>query len=163
MSQHVSERSLASRSLDPSAADKASSKQAAKNGTSSSSDKNSVPARKTPSPSPRRHQPEELFDDDTVLSNVEEMLEGFEWRAGAYIGGQQGRGKADEIEKQLVGELKALEAASIHAIMESDDRVAAVTKDIDQAIAELEKMDLLLGMFKTSLNVRLSGETRLAR
>lgn len=57
---------------------------------------------------------EEGFDDDTVLSNVEEMLEGFEWRGGGGSGWASGaiagRGKADEIEKRLVGELKALEA-----------------------------------------------------
>ena len=55
------------------------------------------------------------MDDDTVLTNVEEMLEGFEWRGGALSGGypdRTRRGKADEIEKRLVGELKALEAVS---------------------------------------------------
>ena len=56
------------------------------------------------------------LDDDTVLSNVEEMLEGFEWRGGSGgMGGRHARGgtgKADEIEKRLVGELKALEAVS---------------------------------------------------
>ena len=127
-----------------------------------------VAPKRTPSPTVRRAPPEEQIDDDTVLSNVEEMLEGFEWRAGAYgsmsdsgggmgssSSGRGGRGgKADEIEKQLVGELKALEAASIHAIMESDDRVLNVVKGVDEVLAELEKMDLLLGMFKTSLNVR---------
>lgn len=54
------------------------------------------------------------LDDDTVLSNVEEMLEGFEWRGGQGGSGHArgGTGKADEIEKRLIGELKALEAVS---------------------------------------------------
>lgn len=64
------------------------------------------------------HAVEEMIDEDMVLANVEEMLEGFEWRGGG--GGSSGwggavvkrGGKGDEIEKRLVGELKALEAVS---------------------------------------------------
>ncbi|GAA5913162.1 hypothetical protein JCM6882_005804 [Rhodosporidiobolus microsporus] len=118
-----------------------------------------------------------IVDEETVLSNVEEMLEGFEWRGGlggalngggTYGGGaggggggmgggaggkKEGRSKADEIEKRLVGELKALEAASIHAIMESDDRVTGVIKQLDDALAELDKMELVVGVYKTQLNL----------
>lgn len=66
-----------------------------------------------------------MIDEDTVLANVEEMLEGFEWRSRAESGMSNGSGsvsagamgmgsggKGDEIEKRLVGELKALEAVS---------------------------------------------------
>lgn len=64
---------------------------------------------------------EEVEEEDTVLSNVEEMLEGFEWRPGGGVSGSGSAswngearrgGRADEIEKRLVGELKALEAVS---------------------------------------------------
>ncbi|GAA5845649.1 hypothetical protein JCM5353_001250 [Sporobolomyces roseus] len=113
-------------------------------------------------PQPRRQAtlPDELVDDSTVLTNVEEMLEGFEWRGsvgnyssdGGSGGGGKGR-KADEIEKRLIGELKALEAASIHAIMESDDRVTGVIKHLDDALGELDRMDLLIGLYKTQLNL----------
>lgn len=71
-----------------------------------------------PTPTSRRPSVEEAVDDDTVMSNVEEMLEGFEWRGGmsgsgsGSAGRSSGLGKADEIEKRLVGELKALEAVS---------------------------------------------------
>lgn len=61
----------------------------------------------------RRPSIEEVVDDETVMANVEEMLEGFEWRGG--MGGTasgSGLGKADEIEKRLIGELKALDAVS---------------------------------------------------
>lgn len=67
----------------------------------------------------------DLFDDETVLSNVEEMLEGFEWRGSttssssggrAGMSGGRANGKADEIEKSLVGELKALEAVSFFVL-----------------------------------------------
>lgn len=44
--------------------------------------------------------------------------------------------------------------ASIHAIMESDDRVVGVVKQLDDALAELDKMDLMIGLYKTQLNVR---------
>lgn len=61
----------------------------------------------------------DTIDEETVLANVEEMLEGFEWRGGVSSSGWGGSGhgvmassKADEIEKRLVGELKALEAVS---------------------------------------------------
>ncbi|GAA5888974.1 hypothetical protein JCM5296_002762 [Sporobolomyces johnsonii] len=117
-------------------------------------------------PTPRKPPVEDAIDDATVLSNVEEMLEGFEWRGtvGAYSGSgsggmdggegrKKGRGKADEIEKRLIGELKALEAASIHAIMESDDRVTGVIKHLDDALAELDRMDLMMGLYKTQLNL----------
>jgi len=78
-------------------------------------------------PTPRRQatlaDESNLIDESTILSNVEEMLEGFEWRGsvGHYSGdggsgsggGGFGKGrKADEIEKRLIGELKALEAVS---------------------------------------------------
>lgn len=71
-------------------------------------------------PVARKPKVEDVVDDETVLSNVEEMLEGFDWRAGGAGSGGSGwggavvrtKGKADEIETRLVGELKALEAVS---------------------------------------------------
>jgi len=41
--------------------------------------------------------------------------------------------------------------------MESDDRVTGVIKSLDDALGELERMDLLIGLYKTQLNVRLSN------
>lgn len=37
--------------------------------------------------------------------------------------------------------------------MESDDRVVGVVKQVDDALAELDKMDLMIGLYKTQLNV----------
>lgn len=45
--------------------------------------------------------------------------------------------------------------ASIHAIMESDDRVTAVIKHLDDALLDLDKMDSMIGMYRTQLNVSL--------
>lgn len=38
--------------------------------------------------------------------------------------------------------------------MESDDRVVGVVKQLDDALAELDKLDLMIGLYKTQLNVR---------
>lgn len=86
-------------------------------------------------------------DSDVMLTNVEEMLEGLEW--GAVAHGHS----ADELEKRLLGELNALEAAGIHAIIESDDRVNDVVRYLDNALADLDKMDLMISLYKTHLNV----------
>lgn len=95
-----------------------------------------------------------------MLTNVEEMLEGLEWGAhrstGRGAGGQGpalGQGSADQVEKRLLGELHALEAAGIHAIIESDDRVIDVVKYLDNALAEVDRMDQMLSMYKSHLNV----------
>jgi hypothetical protein len=88
-----------------------------------------------------------LDDSDVMLTNVEEMLEGLEW--GAVAHGHS----ADELEKRLLGELNALEAAGIHAIIESDDRVNDVVRYLDNALADLDKMDLMISLYKTHLNV----------
>ncbi|CAG8778081.1 8682_t:CDS:2, partial [Acaulospora morrowiae] len=59
------------------------------------------------------------YDDDYVkqeelsLMNVSEFLNDFDWK---------GSGNAAALEERLLNELAALEAANIHAIVESDDR-----------------------------------------
>ncbi|BGP68575.1 hypothetical protein NBRC10513v2_001910 [Rhodotorula toruloides] len=123
------------------------------------------PAASTPPIPTRKATTDEALDSETVLSNVEEMLEGFEWRGGlggssmsvggdgSMVAGGKSRSKADEMERRLISELKALEAASIHAIMESDDRVVGVVKQLDDAMAELDKLDLMIGLYKTQLNL----------
>lgn len=109
----------------------------------------------------------ELLDDeeDTTLLNVEEMLEGFEWRnantgnttidpsSGGTIA-LRGKGTADVIEARLLDELAALEAANIHAIIESDDRVNLVVGHMDEALLQLDLMDSMMHAFKAQLNAR---------
>lgn len=69
-----------------------------------------------------------MLDHEAVLSNVEEMLEGFVWRAGERggyggYGGVQAKGSGDEIEKRLMGELKALDAVRLlsHGVSRGTD------------------------------------------
>lgn len=41
--------------------------------------------------------------------------------------------------------------------MESDDRVTTVVKHLDDALAELDKLEGMFGMYKTQLNVSVGG------
>ncbi|SPO39858.1 related to Exocyst complex component Sec3 [Pseudozyma flocculosa] len=100
-------------------------------------------------------------DEDSTLQAVEEMLEGFEWRGiGARhfpdsgLAPATGKGTADVIEARLLDELSALESANIHAIIESDDRVALVVQHMEEALAHLDMMDSMIAGFKVQLNSR---------
>ncbi|ODN76094.1 hypothetical protein L202_06031 [Cryptococcus amylolentus CBS 6039] len=93
--------------------------------------------------------------DDAVLKNVEEMLEGFDWGFGAgAMGGSLERRKkgADAIEGRLLDELLALESANIHAFLESDDRTAQVLGHIDEALMDLEDIDIQITGYRMQLN-----------
>jgi len=107
-----------------------------------------------------------MDESDVMLTNVEEMLEGLEWGAAGSSSGSgsgggsttraggsgHGQGAADQVEKRLLGELNALEGAGIHAIIESDDRVVDVVRYLDNALAEVDRMDQMLSMYKAHLN-----------
>ncbi|EGG07394.1 uncharacterized protein MELLADRAFT_85837 [Melampsora larici-populina 98AG31] len=83
-----------------------------------------------------------------ILANVEEMLEGFEWRMiGTAVEG------VDLIEERLLNELKALDLAEIHAIIENDDRVDLIGKSLDDGLAQLDKMEAMLSLYRTQLNL----------
>lgn len=99
---------------------------------------------------------EEAEDEDATLLAVEEMLEGFEWRGsgGKLFAGSNGKRTADVIEARLLDELSALESANIHAIIESDDRVALVVQHMEEAISHLDMMDSMIAGFKVQLNSR---------
>ncbi len=99
---------------------------------------------------------EEDEDENSTLVAVEEMLEGLEWRNASAkgYGVAAGKGTADMIEARLLDELSALESANIHAIIESDDRVALVVKHMEEALADLDMMDSMIAGFKVQLNAR---------
>ncbi|KAH9450617.1 hypothetical protein H4Q26_015224 [Puccinia striiformis f. sp. tritici PST-130] len=90
------------------------------------------------------------FDIPDVLSNVEEILEGFQWRSISLDGTAE---SVSQIEDQLMTELKALELAEIHAIIENDDRVGTIVTHLDESLAELDKMEALLSLYRTQLNM----------
>ncbi|KAH8998826.1 exocyst complex component sec3 subunit [Lactarius hatsudake] len=78
-----------------------------------------------------------------IMTNVEEMLEGYEWASDDILGRTRSRGAVDQIAARLQDELMALEKANIHSFIESDDRVTLVLKFLDEAILELDNMDSL--------------------
>ncbi|KAG2186053.1 hypothetical protein INT43_002491 [Umbelopsis isabellina] len=85
----------------------------------------------------------ERMVEQTSLMNVEEMLTDFNWKES---------GNAAALEKRLLGELQALEAANVHAIIESDERVTTVVGHIERALEELESMENWLLLYAAELN-----------
>ncbi|CAG8470772.1 4105_t:CDS:10 [Ambispora leptoticha] len=81
--------------------------------------------------------------EEISLINVEELLNDFNWKE---------TGNAAALEERLLNELAALEAANIHAMVESDDRLNAVIRQLDKAIAELDHMDQWLTLYTAELN-----------
>jgi len=86
------------------------------------------------------------------MSNVEDMLEGYDWASDDVIGRKNAKGAVDLIEARLTGELMALENANIHSFLESDDQVMMVINHMDEAIAELDNLDSILSSYKIHLN-----------
>ncbi len=82
------------------------------------------------------------------MANVEEMLEGFDWS----LEGSGQHSTAEAVAGRLNDELNALDAANIHAFLESDDRISAVLRGIDEAVGELNEMDSHLASYKMQLN-----------
>ncbi|KAJ7099628.1 exocyst complex component Sec3-domain-containing protein [Mycena crocata] len=87
-----------------------------------------------------------------MMSNVEEMIEGYEWAIDDVIGRKSARGAADLIEARLLDELLALDKANIHSFLESDDLIDVVLKYMDEAVSELDNMDSLVSSYKIHLN-----------
>ncbi|KAJ7275209.1 exocyst complex component sec3 subunit [Mycena haematopus] len=87
-----------------------------------------------------------------TMSNVEEMIEGYEWAIDDVIGRKSARGAADLIEARLLDELLALDKANIHSFLESDDLIDVVLKYMDDALLELDNMDSLVSSYKIHLN-----------
>ncbi|ORZ08930.1 exocyst complex component Sec3-domain-containing protein [Absidia repens] len=75
--------------------------------------------------------------------NVEEILTDFNWKTS---------GNAAVLEKRLLGELHALEAANVHAIIQSDERVQSVVDRIDTALEDLDNMESWLSLYAAELN-----------
>lgn len=86
---------------------------------------------------------EDVKQEEISLINVSELLNDFDWK---------GSGNAAALEERLLNELAALEAANIHAMVESDDRVNSVVEQIDKAINELDQMDSWLSIYAAELN-----------
>lgn len=103
---------------------------------------------------PDSHLNVEAEEEDVqdTLTNVEEMIEGYEWASEDVISRKTTKGAVDLIEARLLDELMALEKANIHSFLESDDRIGMVMKFMDNAISELDNMDSFISTYKIHLN-----------
>ncbi|CAO3701218.1 unnamed protein product [Rhizopus stolonifer] len=94
----------------------------------------------------RQKKEEEIQDklaERAFMMNVEELLTDFNWKAN---------GNAAVLEKGLLGELHALEAANVHAIIQSDERVRSIVDHIDTSLVELDSMESWLSLYAAELN-----------
>ncbi|ORX62016.1 hypothetical protein DM01DRAFT_1315340 [Hesseltinella vesiculosa] len=85
---------------------------------------------------------DKLMEEDSMM-NVDEILTDFNWKTS---------GNAAVLEKRLLGELHALEAANVHAIIQSDERVQSMVDRIDSALQELDNMESWLSLYAAELN-----------
>ncbi|XP_068656095.1 exocyst complex component SEC3A-like [Aristolochia californica] len=81
-----------------------------------------------------------------LVSQAEE--EDMEALLGTYV---MGIGEAEAFSERLKRELQALEAANIHAILESEPQLEEVTQGLETATICLEDMDEWLGIFNVKL------------
>ncbi|CEP09602.1 hypothetical protein [Parasitella parasitica] len=86
---------------------------------------------------------QEKIAEQASLMNVEELLTDFNWKAS---------GNAAALEKRLLGELHALEAANVHAMIQSDERVRSIVEHIDKSLEELDSMESWLSLYGAELN-----------
>ncbi|KAI9302709.1 exocyst complex component Sec3-domain-containing protein [Cunninghamella echinulata] len=86
---------------------------------------------------------QDKITEEESLLNVEEILTDFNWKTS---------GNAAVLENRLLGELHALEAANVHAIIQSDERVQSVVERIDKALRDLDNMDSWLSLYAAELN-----------
>ncbi|KZT54682.1 hypothetical protein CALCODRAFT_377065 [Calocera cornea HHB12733] len=94
-------------------------------------------------------------DGEATLANVEELLDGYDWTLPPSNLGMEGRkkgGAADMMEARLMDELLALEKANVHSFVESDDRIQLVMGFLDDAIRELDDMEMMVQSYKIQLN-----------
>ncbi|KZO92801.1 hypothetical protein CALVIDRAFT_567098 [Calocera viscosa TUFC12733] len=93
-------------------------------------------------------------DGEATLANVEELLDGYDWTLPPTSSGMEGKkgGAADMMEARLMDELLALEKANVHSFVESDDRIQLVMGFLDDAIRELDDMEMMVQSYKIQLN-----------
>ncbi|WFD33583.1 hypothetical protein MCUN1_000396 [Malassezia cuniculi] len=98
-------------------------------------------------------------DENPTLAHVEEMLEGLEWApvrvsANDMDDTRKQLGTADAIEERLLAELAAIQASTVHSVIESDDRVLQVIQHLDDTLAYLDQLDNAVSGYKMQLNMR---------
>ncbi|KAJ3295740.1 Exocyst complex component 1 [Borealophlyctis nickersoniae] len=88
-----------------------------------------------PEEEPEYHPPDQ---DAQPTVNLDEVLSDFNWHAS---------GDAADLEARLLTELQALEAANVHAIIQSEDQANLVVEQLEGAILQLDQIDEWLGHY----------------
>ncbi|KAJ1557278.1 hypothetical protein HK096_008157, partial [Nowakowskiella sp. JEL0078] len=80
--------------------------------------------------------------------DLAEVFEGFHWNIS---------GDAADLEMRLNSELQALEAANVHAIIQSEDQANMVVENIEHALKDLVNVEKWLSHYTSLLNVGKMG------
>ncbi|KAJ1959153.1 hypothetical protein GGI12_004484 [Dipsacomyces acuminosporus] len=81
---------------------------------------------------------DELLLDEAFMLSADELVGDFGWRANI---------DAAQLESRLLAELHKLESENVRDMLEADQHVPKVVKELDQAIAHLEEMDQMLKFY----------------
>ena len=83
-------------------------------------------------------------DDEATAVNIHEVLSDYDWKVSSEAAALEGR---------LYDELLALDAANIHALIQSEDQANAVITQVDRTIIELDEIDKWLTEYTDLLDV----------
>ncbi|KAI8612283.1 exocyst complex component Sec3-domain-containing protein [Chytriomyces sp. MP71] len=81
--------------------------------------------------------------EQSVVFDLDELLGGFNWQVN---------GDAADLERKLEAELQALEAANVHAVIESEEDAERIIDEIDATLGQLETIDSWLLHYTTLLD-----------
>ncbi|KAJ3412241.1 hypothetical protein HDV05_001052 [Chytridiales sp. JEL 0842] len=79
-----------------------------------------------------------LVEEQPMIVDLDDLLSDFSWKAN---------GDAADLEARLLTELQALEAANVHAIIQSEEQADIVVQHIHNALEELKVIDDWLGHY----------------
>ncbi|KNA03776.1 hypothetical protein SOVF_205820 isoform B [Spinacia oleracea] len=118
----------------------------AKENTTTSTTSNQVNSEDGPVPTTMAEKDLKVTVEKDLVSQAEE--EDMEALLGTYV---MGIGEAEAFSERLKRELQALEAANVHAILETEPLVEQVLRGLDNALNCVDDMDEWLGIFNVKL------------
>ncbi|XP_021749462.1 exocyst complex component SEC3A [Chenopodium quinoa] len=118
----------------------------AKENTTTTTTTNQVNSEDGPVPTTMAEKDMKVNVEKDLVSQAEE--EDMEALLGTYV---MGIGEAEAFSERLKRELQALEAANVHAILETEPLVEQVLRGLDNALNCVDDMDEWLGIFNVKL------------
>lgn len=118
----------------------------AKENTTTTATTNQVNSEDGPDPTTITEKDMKVNVEKDLVSQAEE--EDMEALLGTYV---MGIGEAEAFSERLKRELQALEAANVHAILETETLVEQVLRGLDNALNCVDDMDEWLGIFNVKL------------